>query len=135
MSTFNQAQYDDLASKSQDVYAHTKYDILLDYLKHERGLSILNAGCGSADLSVRLARGGHRVGGIDPEPSYIELARRTARGLPEGACSFCVTSIEDYNGPGGFDCVVSTDVLEHIADDRTAFARLVDLVRPGGLVL
>jgi hypothetical protein len=30
---------------------------------------------------------------------------------------------------------VSTDVLEHIADDRTAFESLVRLVRPGGRVL
>jgi hypothetical protein len=27
MTTFNQAQYDDLAVKSKDVYAQTKYDI------------------------------------------------------------------------------------------------------------
>src|SRR5262249_38302875 len=50
-------------------------------------------------------------------------------------CTFELSSIETYAGPGDFDCVVSTDVLEHIEDDRAAFAKLASLARPGGLVL
>jgi 2-polyprenyl-3-methyl-5-hydroxy-6-metoxy-1,4-benzoquinol methylase len=134
MSTFNQAQYDDLRVKSQDPYAQTKYDILLDYLAGRQGLRILNAGCGSGELCLRLAELGHEVLGIDPEPAYIRLAARNAAG-GSARCSFAISSIENYTGPGGFDCVVATDVLEHIADDHAAFARLMDLVRPGGLIL
>ena len=136
METFNQAQYDDLAVKSQDVYANTKYDILEKYLRGQRGLRVLNAGCGSGELSLRLAARGHRVVGIDLEPSYVGLAvANAARGDYGGRVSFEVASIEGYGGPGGFDCVIATDVLEHIEDDRTAFAKMVSLVKPGGLVL
>src|SRR5262249_37663175 len=74
MSTFIQAQYDDLAAKDRDLYAHTKYDILIEYLRDQPTLKILNAGCGSGDLSLRLAALGHHVHGIDPEPAYINLA-------------------------------------------------------------
>ena len=45
------------------------------------------------------------------------------------------SSIEDFQTDRPFDCVVSTDVLEHIEDDRAAFQKLVDLVAPGGLVI
>ena len=135
MNTFNQAQYEDFCSKSLDLYAQTKYDILLEHLAGRRGLRVLNAGCGSGELSLRLAAAGHTVVGIDPEPRYIELARRNAVAYPGADCSFAVSSIEDYWGEADFDCAVATDVLEHIADDRTAFRRLVELVRPGGLVL
>jgi 2-polyprenyl-3-methyl-5-hydroxy-6-metoxy-1,4-benzoquinol methylase len=135
MNTFNQAQYDDLAVKSQDLYANTKYDILEGYLAGRHGLRILNAGCGSGELSLRLAARGHTVVGIDVEPAYIDLARKNARACGAAGCTFRVSSIEHYAGPGGFDCAVSTDVLEHIADDQAAFARLVHLVKPGGLVL
>jgi SAM-dependent methyltransferase len=131
MSTFNQAQYDDLSVKSQDLYAQTKYDILLGYLSRFSGLRILNAGCGSGELSVRLAQAGHDVLGIDPEPAYIELAQRARA----AGCRFAVSSIEDYEGQDNFDCVIATDVLEHIADDRAAFAKLAGLARPGGLIL
>jgi 2-polyprenyl-3-methyl-5-hydroxy-6-metoxy-1,4-benzoquinol methylase len=135
VTTFNEAQYEDFCSKSLDLYAQTKYDMLLEYLAGRRGLRVLNAGCGSGELSLRLAEAGHQVVGIDPEPRYVELARRNATAFPAADCSFAVSSIEDYRDEGDFDCAVATDVLEHIADDRAAFARLVRLVRPGGLVL
>jgi 2-polyprenyl-3-methyl-5-hydroxy-6-metoxy-1,4-benzoquinol methylase len=136
MLTFNQAQYDDLAIKSQDIYAHTKYDILERYLAGHDGLRILNVGCGSGDLSLRLAARGHDVTGIDVEPAYIDLALANAsNAITPGRCTFTVSSIEDYDGADTFDCVVSTDVLEHIDDDRAAFAKMVSLVRPGGLIL
>ena len=132
MSTFNPAQYDDFLAKSDDVYARTKYEILLGWLRGR--LRVLNAGCGSGELSLLLAAAGHEVVGIDPDPTYVQLARdRAADRFP--SCRFEVSSIENYRGPDGFDAAVSTDVLEHIADDRRAFERLADLVRPGGHVL
>jgi 2-polyprenyl-3-methyl-5-hydroxy-6-metoxy-1,4-benzoquinol methylase len=134
MSTFNQAQYDDFLVKSEDVYARTKYEILLGWLRSRGTLRVLNAGCGSGELSLLMAREGHQVVGIDPEPEYIRLARdRAASRFPN--CQFLVSSIEDYKGPGAFDAVVSTDVLEHIEDDRLAFNKLADLVRVGGQVM
>jgi 2-polyprenyl-3-methyl-5-hydroxy-6-metoxy-1,4-benzoquinol methylase len=44
-------------------------------------------------------------------------------------------SIEDYQSEGRFDWLIATDVLDHIADDRHAFAKIVDLLYPGGLLL
>jgi SAM-dependent methyltransferase len=136
MTTFNQAQYDDLVVKSKDVYAHTKYGILERYLADRPFMRILNVGCGSGDLSIRLAQLGHDVRGIDVESAYIRLAEDNAkRTATRGRCSFAVCSIEDYQSETRFDCVVSTDVLEHIADDRRAFVKMVDLLYPGGLLL
>lgn len=135
MDTYNQAQYDDLAVKDKDLYAHTKYDILESYLAGQRNLRILNAGCGSGDLSRRLGDLGHTVLGIDPEPSYIALALRNSASASHTNCSFQVCSIEEFSGTGNFDCVIATDVLEHIEDDHTAYAKMVSLVKPGGLVL
>jgi SAM-dependent methyltransferase len=130
-----QIAYVDQADKPKDLYATTKYAILERYLRGHGPLRVFNAGCGSGELSLRLARQGHTVVGIDPEPSYIALAVEKARAAGTDHCTFEVSSIETYAGPGGFDCVVSTDVLEHIEDDRVAFAKLASLVRPGGLVL
>ena len=79
MTTFNQAQYDDPGCESKDVYAHTKYDILERYLADRPAMRILNVGCGSGDLSIRLAQFGHDVSGIDVEPAYIRIAKDNAR--------------------------------------------------------
>jgi 2-polyprenyl-3-methyl-5-hydroxy-6-metoxy-1,4-benzoquinol methylase len=92
---------------------------------------VLNAGCGSGDLSFLLAALGHTVVGIDPGREYIELARqRGAEG--QGRCTFDVASIEEFESADPFDCVIATDVLEHIEDDRTAFRKLAALVRASG---
>jgi 2-polyprenyl-3-methyl-5-hydroxy-6-metoxy-1,4-benzoquinol methylase len=132
--TFNQAQYDDFLAKSGDVYARTKYKVLLRWMAGRGRLRVLNAGCGSGELSCLLAAAGHQVVGIDPDPTYIQLARdRAGDHFPDS--KFQVSSIEGYTGAGDFDAAVSTDVLEHIEDDRTAFEKMTALVRPGGLVL
>jgi 2-polyprenyl-3-methyl-5-hydroxy-6-metoxy-1,4-benzoquinol methylase len=133
-STFNQAQYDDFLAKSGDVYARTKYEVLLRWMGGRGRLRVLNAGCGSGELSCLLAAAGHQVVGIDPDPTYIQLARdRAGDRFPDS--EFVVSSIEDFAGPHDFDAAISTDVLEHIEDDRTAFHRMVAQVKPGGLVL
>lgn len=134
-NTFIQFQYDDLAKKSQDLYANTKYDILESYLRGQPKLRILNVGCGSGELSLQLAAHGHEVVGIDLEPAHIDLARRNAAAQGATLCEFIVSAVEDYRSPTPFDCVVSTDVLEHIEDDREAFARMMEMVRPGGTVM
>jgi SAM-dependent methyltransferase len=131
----NPYQYDDLLVRGHDLYANTKYRILLDHLAGRRGLRVLNAGCGSGELSLQLAAAGHRVCGIDPDPAYIGLARANAERARVANCSFAVSSIEDFDSGETFDCVVATDVLEHIADDRAAFARLVSLLEPEGTLL
>lgn len=135
MTAFNAFMYEHLSHMNQDVYAQTKYDVLLDMLAGRSNLRILNAGCGSGELSLRLASSGHRVVGVDPEPAHIELALANAATQPTADCTFEVCGIEDYRDREGFDCAVSTDVLEHIEDDRAAFEKLASLVKPGGLVL
>jgi SAM-dependent methyltransferase len=132
--TFNPAQYADFLAKSGDVYAQSKYRVLLKWMAGRGPQRVLNAGCGSGELSCLLAAAGHQVVGIDPGPEYIELAReRAGDRFPDS--SFVVSSIEAYDGPGGFDAVVSTDVLEHIENDRRAFSKMAELLRPGGLML
>lgn len=134
-SLCNPYQYDDLLVRSKDLYAHTKYQILLRHLQDEQALSILNAGCGSGEFSFQLAAAGHRVVGIDPASEYIDLARQSAEKAGIDNCSFFVSSIEEFSNDEVFDCVAATDVLEHIADDYAAFEKLVQLVKPGGILL
>ena len=135
MITCNEHQYADLLERSADLYAETKYKMILAYLRGHSKLDILNAGCGSGELCLLLAQQGHRVLGIDPVPEYIELARHRAERTPNGECSYLVSSIEDFEADHPFDCVIATDVLEHIEDDREAFERLASNVRPGGSII
>jgi SAM-dependent methyltransferase len=46
-----------------------------------------------------------------------------------------VKDLTAYFGPESFDVVVSTEMLEHAADWRTAVDQMKDVLRPGGLLV
>lgn len=132
ITEFNEYQYNDLLNREVDLYAAAKYQIILGYLAGRRQLRVLNAGCGSGELSFLLAAAGHTVVGIDPAQEYIDLAQQRIPAEALGRCSFRVSSIENLPAQEQFDCVIATDVLEHIKDDATAWGKLIQLVKPEG---
>lgn len=135
---FNPHQHADLINRSQDLYAFTKYDIIREWIGTQQPLSILNAGCGSGELSFLFAEDGHKVEGIDPVQEYVDLAQATLTSAPEAIrprVTFGQASVESYQTDRKFDVVVATDVLEHIEDADAAFAKLVSLVKPGGRIV
>lgn len=132
MKNFNQYQYNDLRNREFDAYAHSKYRIILDRVNDSAPLSILNAGCGAGDLSFLLVQHGHKVHGIDPSPEHIALASEHAF---DPRCTFVCSTIEDFEPVELYDCVIATDVLEHIEDDKAAANKLLAMVRPGGLLI
>ena len=131
----DQYQYKDMAVRPDDPYANAKYGIIADYLKNKKPLDILNAGCGSGELSFLLALAGHKVLGIDVEQKYIDLAAKNTPKELDGLCSFQNSSIENFSRGEKFDAVVAHDVLEHIKDDSAAALKLAGLVRPGGALI
>jgi SAM-dependent methyltransferase len=131
----NLYQYEDLQARPHDCYAEMKYRILQTHLAGRKNLSILNVGCGSGEFSFHLGSVGHRVLGIDPSPEYIALARVNARRASLPNCTFRVSSIENFKSHQTFDVVAALDVLEHIEDDRRAFAKMANLARSGGILL
>lgn len=134
-SSANISQYQDLLIRPDDPYANAKYEIILDYLKKKSVKTVLNAGCGSGELSLILAQSGYDVTGIDAEGKYIALARQNAKKINAKNCHFVVSKIEKYKPNHQFDSVIATDVLEHIANDRKAFKSLAQLTKEDGLTI
>jgi 2-polyprenyl-3-methyl-5-hydroxy-6-metoxy-1,4-benzoquinol methylase len=134
--TFNAYQYEDFKSRGQDAYANAKYDILARWIaKGGANRDILNAGCGSGELSFLLGSQGHRVEGIDPGAEYVEMAQAQAQQLGFKNLSFHVAGIEDFAAAHAgrlYDAVVATDVIEHIKDDVAAVRAMLSLLKPGG---
>lgn len=132
MNNFNQYQYEDLLIRGDDPYARAKYEIILGYFRGRSPMRILNAGCGSGELSFLLAAMGHVVTGIDPSQEYVALAKKNCPQQLTSRCDFQVAGIENFIATAPFDCVMATDVLEHIADDRAAFKKLLGFLKPEG---
>jgi 2-polyprenyl-3-methyl-5-hydroxy-6-metoxy-1,4-benzoquinol methylase len=134
---FNDYQYDDFKNRSKDAYANAKYEILSKWIGKtgEGPRNILNAGCGSGELSFLLASRGHAVEGIDPGTEYVELAKQQAKQFGLTRCTFDVAGIEEFSEKhtgGLYDVVVATDVIEHIKDDVAAVRAMLKLLKPGG---
>jgi len=131
----NKYQYDDLLVRSQDPYANAKYEVILDWLKQNKIKKILNAGCGSGELSFILAQRGYQVDGFDLDKDYIALAKKNAKKLKLKNCNFSISGIENFKNRTKYDAVISTDVLEHIKKDKNAFKELVSFVKKNGVVI
>ena len=76
------------------------------------GLRLLDAGCGTGALSVEAAGRGAHVVGIDISPKLVALARDRAPEQLGERLDFRVGDLADPD-LGGFDHVVSMDVLIH----------------------
>lgn len=128
---------EDMFVRQHDVYAHTKYEILMGWLKTitPTPTHILNAGCGSGEFTLILAQLGCTVVGFDPVPEYIDYAQQQAAKTGLTNCHFMVATIEDFVQKPlteQYDCIFATDVIEHIEDDLGAVKCLISLLKPGG---
>ena len=99
-----------------------------------KGGTVLDFGCGSGNIALHLAREGWQVTGCDVTAEMIDAARAAdAEGLvqwvlvePTGVLPF---------GPGQFDAVVASSVLEYVDRPGETVAALTARLRPGGIFL
>lgn len=91
-----------------------------------RDRRVLDHGCMDGVFTIALQRAGAHATGFDVSPEAI-----TQAGVFRGVASepeFTTT----LPAPDQFDFVFSTEVIEHMPDDRAFAGNLVALLRPGG---
>jgi SAM-dependent methyltransferase len=103
-------------------------DLLMRHLSGASRARLLDLGCGTGGNIEALADLGDVIG-IELDPSAVALAR-TRRGAMY--CRASGTALPF--AAGSFDAVVASDVLEHIAEDRSAVAEISRVLRPGGVL-
>jgi ubiquinone/menaquinone biosynthesis C-methylase UbiE len=103
---------------------------------HGRGARALDYCCGLGGMSLKLAKAGAEVWGVDISLRSIETARDRliGAGLARSA-TFSVMNAELLAFPAGtFDLVVCSGVLHHLDLDR-AYAELARVLKPHGRAL
>lgn len=96
---------------------------------------VLDAGCGTGRVAIRLAELGHHSVGTDVDESMLAVARREAPDLPWFAADLASVTATDLGGARDFDLVVlAGNVVPLLAEGTlpSAVAHLRDLLRPGG---
>jgi SAM-dependent methyltransferase len=98
------------------------------------GARILDAGCGTGRVAIRLAELGFDCVGVDLDASMLAEARRAAPDLPWFEADLATLTLH----PGDFDLVVAAgNVVPLLAagTEPAAVARLAAQLRPGGLLV
>ena len=101
---------------------------------------VLDAGGGSGELAVRLARRGYRVWLIDHAEAMLEQARQLARSLPEterARLTFCRMPADEVAGAfatASFEAITCHTLIEYLPQPRDTLRGLAGLLRPGGVL-
>jgi SAM-dependent methyltransferase len=121
----------------EDYYQHEnshwwfrwRYDLitkLVTSLKRDETFRILDAGCGTGQMTKQLEGIGDAVG-MDSAIEAIGYAR--SRGV-ERLVRGSITA--PPFAEGSFDCVLALDVIEHVDDDIGILTCLYRVIKPGG---
>jgi SAM-dependent methyltransferase len=100
------------------------------YLKGQ----IVEIGFGHGQYSEVLSKFGDYCG-LDHDRDSVEQAKAAMPGRNFAVCDILVREQLRSLFPAGVDTVFTINVLEHIEDDATAIANLVDVLKPGGHLL
>jgi 2-polyprenyl-3-methyl-5-hydroxy-6-metoxy-1,4-benzoquinol methylase len=97
------------------------------------GGTILDYGCGPGRLSLRIARDGYHVFGVDPSNKMIAQAR--ALPLASLGVHFDLIGSETLSEPGRFDAIVCSSVIEYVLDPVTLLREFRVALKPSGTLI
>jgi len=80
-------------------------EFLVEALALERGMRVLDVGCGPGRHALALARRGIEVVGVDRSPEFLQLARDAASGAGLSP-SFVELDVRDLDYDGEFDAAI-----------------------------
>lgn len=131
------ARFDALAPAGQDVHGEASFCAALVPLPAR----VLDAGCGTGRVAIRLHDLGYHCVGVDVDESMLDaaMAARDADSHPAWILADLHTlDLDQYGIPGEFDlCVAAGNVIPLLAEgtlERTVVA-LTATLRPGGLLV
>jgi 2-polyprenyl-3-methyl-5-hydroxy-6-metoxy-1,4-benzoquinol methylase len=120
---YRQNQTTHWEGQGRDWSRHHAY--LRPYLSE--GGKALDIGCYTGDFLAKLGPDWERWG-IEPIPFAAERARAQGVQIIES------TLEETQFSPGSFDLITLWDVAEHLPHPREAFSRIIEWLKPGGVL-
>jgi len=108
-------------------------DPVVAALRSHGARKVLDLGCGNGALTGQLQSAGFDITGLDHSSSGVAIARRQ---YPDVRFEQ-----HDLNAPlpvqhvGGYDAVISIEVIEHLLLPRKLLAAARSALRPGGLLV
>lgn len=99
-----------------------------------RPQDVLDAGGGTGEIALDLAREGHTVTFLDISPAMIEQAQSRSAGLKVDFVRAAVDQIPELFERESFDLVLCHSLLEFVKDPQVLLWQLMRVMRPNGLL-
>lgn len=93
--------------------------------------SVLDVGCGDASHLMMVNNETTTLAGIDPDIQSIEEAKKN---FPNGIFKVGYAEKLPFQD-NTFDCVLFSDVIEHVSDDRKSLKEICRVLKPNGKLL
>lgn len=102
-----------------------------------RGMpSVLEIGCGTGTMALRLAPEVEHLLATDISPEMITIAREKATAEGCANVEFSVATPREIVAPdGGFDAILAFSVLHLLSDEAATLAHLRKQLKPGGVLI
>lgn len=136
----SQAEFFDSCADRWDSMERDDIYELLDRVVRESGIrpgmNILDVGTGTGVIIPCLLKAMDGVGSIkaiDISPGMLRVAK--SKGFPD-CVEFQLADIENFKcHDGSYDRVICNAVFPHFTDKSAALARILRMLRPGGLIV
>jgi SAM-dependent methyltransferase len=97
-------------------------------------LSVLDAGCGNGFIAAQIAKLGHQVTAIDSAEDGVQLARAAHPSVHYEIASV-YDELTSLMPPGGWDVIVSCEVIEHLYRPLAFLRNMNRHLRPNGCII
>ncbi len=131
------ARFEALAATGQDLHGEAAFCAALV----PAPARVLDAGCGTGRVAIRLQDLGYECVGVDVDESMLAVAVASEAANPRPGwvlADLSTLDLDQHGIPGGFDlCVAAGNVIPLLAEgtlERTV-AALTATLRPGGLLV
>jgi SAM-dependent methyltransferase len=128
------ARFAAMADSGKDMHGEARFCTALV----PAGARVLDAGCGTGRVMIRLAELGYECVGVDLDASMLAVARKEAPGLPWIQADLAGFDPAVVGIDSDFDLVVAAGnifPLLAVGTEAAVVSRLAAALRPGGLVV
>lgn len=113
-----------------------------DRLPVGSGSQVIDVGCGAGRHAFEAYRRGADVIAFDQDEAELSTVEEMFAGMAESGEAACGASASTMGGDAldlpfpdaSFDCVIASEILEHVPEDEKVIWELSRVVKPGGMV-